>query len=87
MERALVIDHAKLVIRVLHPLDLLYNKLETGRKKDFDGVLQIIVSGAVHPDQIRGFIETADRPETTKKGILENLEKILRKRNASDGTS
>jgi len=52
MERALVVDHPKLVIRVLHPLDLLYNKLETGRKKDLDGVLQIVVSGAVHPDQI-----------------------------------
>jgi hypothetical protein len=81
MERALIVAHPSLVIRVLHPLDLLYNKLETGRKKDLDGVLQILNNGAVHSDQIREFIENADTPKTTKQGILRNLEKVLRKRN------
>ena len=49
MERALIVEHPHLVIRALHPLDLLYNKLETGRKKDLDGVLQILGSRVVHP--------------------------------------
>jgi len=83
MERALIVAHPSLVIRVLHPLDLLYNKLETGRKKDLDGVLQILNNGAVDSDQIREFIENADTPKTTKQGILRNLEKVLRKRNGS----
>lgn len=87
MERALIVEHPRLVIRVLHPLDLLYNKLETGRKKDLAGILQIIGSGAVQPEQIREFVKSADAPETTKKGILRNLEKLLRKRDVPDGTA
>lgn len=43
-ERAFIAAHPGLVIRVLHPLELLYNKLETDREKDFDGVLQILNS-------------------------------------------
>jgi len=78
MERALIVAHPRLVIHVLHPLDLLYNKLETGRKKDLDGVLQILNSRAVLPEQIRDFVENADTPKTTKQGILRNLEKVLR---------
>jgi len=81
MERALRVDHPKLLIRVLHPLDLVYNKLEAGRKKDLDGVLQIISSGAVHADKIREFVNTAETPETSKMEILEKLEKVLRKWN------
>jgi hypothetical protein len=87
MERSLVIEHPKLLIRVLHPLDLLYNKLETARKKDLIGVQQILDSGAIHPDQIREFVGAADAPEATKQEILETLEKVLRKRNRSRGTS
>jgi hypothetical protein len=86
MERALVVDHPKLLIRVLHPLDLLYNKLETGRKKDLDGVLQILKTGAVRPEQIRGFVETADTPETAKADILKQLQKVLRRWDNSDGS-
>jgi hypothetical protein len=81
MERALIIDHPKLLIRVLHPLDLVYNKLEAGRKKDLDGVMQIIGSGSVQTDQVRGFVEMADTPETSKTEILANLEKVLRRTN------
>lgn len=82
MDRALVLAHPRLLIRVLHPLDLLYNKLETGRKKDLDGVLQILASGAVQTSEIRDFIETAEVPETTKNGVLETLQKLLHKRKA-----
>lgn len=83
MERALLVPHPILTIRVLHPLDLLYNKLETARKKDLQGVLLILRSGAVLEGQIRDFVQNADTPEETKRGILKNLDKVLSERTAS----
>lgn len=83
MERALRVPHPKLTIRVLHPLDLLYNKLETGRKKDLLGAGLILKNGAVAADQIRNFVQSAETPEETKRDILKNLEKVLAKRTGS----
>lgn len=79
MERALVMPHPDLTIRVLHPLDLLYNKLETGRKKDLAGALQILKSGAVSTDQLHRFIQAAETPAETKTLIIKNLKKVLAK--------
>jgi hypothetical protein len=83
MERALMVPHPKLTIRVLHPLDLLYNKLETGRKKDLQGAGLILKNGAIAADQIRDFVQSAKTPEETKRGILKNLDKVLAERTGS----
>ena len=56
-------------------------------EKDPSGLLRILDSGAIHPDQIREFVKAADTPETTRQEILETLEKVLRKRNRGPGTS
>jgi hypothetical protein len=64
---------------VLHPLDLVYNKLETGRKKDLEGVTLILRSGAVTPEQIQAFVQGAETPEESKLAIVKNLQRILEK--------
>ncbi len=87
MERALLLPHANLTIRVLHPVDLLYNKLETGRKKDLEGALLILKYGAVSADQIRDFVQKAETPEETKRAILQNLNKVLVKAQRKSSTS
>lgn len=87
MERALVMPHPDLTIRVLHPLDLLYNKLETGRKEDLAGALQILKSGAVSTDQLHRFIQAAETPEETKQAIFQNLKKVLGKAALTDTPS
>jgi hypothetical protein len=68
---------------VLNPLDLLYNKLETARQKDLRGASLMLRSGAVAADQIRDFVQSAETPEETKRGILKNLEKVLASRTRS----
>ena len=80
MERSLLVSHPTLTIRVLHPLDLVYNKLETGRKKDLEGVTLILQSGAVTPEQIQAFVQGAETPEETKLAIVKNLQKVLEKK-------
>jgi uncharacterized protein (UPF0335 family) len=40
-------------------------------------------SGAVAADQIRDFVQSAETPEETKRGILKNLEKVLASRTRS----
>ncbi len=80
IERSLVVPHPTLTIRVLHPLDLVYNKLETGRKKDLEGVTLILRSGAVTPEQIQAFVQGAETPEETKLAIVKNLQRILEKK-------
>jgi hypothetical protein len=87
MERALLLPHAELTIRVLHPLDLLYNKLETGRKKDLEGALLILKCGAVSADQIRDFVQNTETPEETKRAILKNLNHLLSKALEKSGAS
>jgi hypothetical protein len=79
MERSLIVPHPSLTIRVLHPLDLVYNKLETGRKKDLEGVTLILRSGAVTAEQVYAFIQGAETPEETKLAIVKNLQRILEK--------
>lgn len=34
-------------------------------------------SGAIAADQIRDFVQNAETPEETKRGIQKNLEKVL----------
>ena len=80
MERSLLVSHPTLTIRVLHPLDLVYNKLETGRKKDLEGVTLILRSGAVTTEQIQAFVQGAETPEETKLAIVKNLQKVLEKK-------
>jgi hypothetical protein len=77
MERALVLPHPTLTIRVLHPLDLLYNKLEVGRRKDLAAAAEILGHGSVAPTQIEMFVQNAEVPAETKAGILKNLNRIL----------
>ncbi len=79
MQRALTVPHSFLTIRVLHPLDLLYNKLEVGRKKDLDAAAQILSHGPVSVDQIKAFIADSASPAETKAAILENLHRVLRR--------
>ena len=87
MERALIIPHPTLTIRVLHPLDLVYNKLETGRKKDLEGVTLILRSGAVTAEQIYAFVQDAETPEETKLAIVKNLQRILEKNSLQNRSS
>ena len=77
MERALILPHPTLVIRVLHPLDLLYNKLEVGRKKDMDAAFHILRRGGVAPEALREFVQAAITPDETKSTILGNLSRVL----------
>jgi hypothetical protein len=58
-------------------VDLLYNKLETFRKKDAHAAALILHSGAVSEARIRAFIQDADVPPDTKASIVKNLEKVL----------
>jgi hypothetical protein len=80
MERAFVVPHPTLTIRALHPLDLVYNKLEAGRKKDLEGVRRILKGGTIHLEDVEQFIEAADTPTESKQAIRRNLETALRKR-------
>ena len=49
----------------------------TGRQKDLRGASLMLRSGAIAADQIRDFVQNAEPPEETKRGIQKNLEKVL----------
>ena len=77
MERALVLPHPTLMIHILHPLDLVYNKLEAGRKKDLEAVAQVLKAGPVTLDEVQAFIHQSGATEETKDEILKNLSRVL----------
>ena len=77
MQRALLLAHPTLTIHVLHPLDLLYNKLETARKKDLQGALKMLQSNDMDPADFHAFLKQADKPEETRQQIAARLDKLL----------
>lgn len=70
----------------LHPLDLAYNKTETGRDKDIHYVAGIIHEKYLTLDALDHFIREHCPHEELKEGVLKNLCKVEDALRAMDGS-
>ena len=76
-DRALKFEIDGVHVVVIHPLDLAYNKLEAGRRKDIDFMREGLSSGAYNLAEVESFIREHAPDDATRDLILANLTQAL----------
>jgi len=73
-DRAIALKVDDIDVLVLHALDLAYNKLEAGRRKDLEFMREGLDCGAYKLDEVKTFVADHAPDEVTRELILKNLE-------------